>query len=648
MMRVNQANVSIDSARVRVLVGFTVEGPEANEFLHNVDNRLRAMPGARDLTLGQWNRKTIKSPGTCAASEYYTEDYYEHANRFLFEGAGQAGCSYWHYTETTAIEWLANCRLTVCDPKAVAEELDLQNLFFEEHGLTQHPVRLANNSGIELFISRAGVGVLSISLEFTEPLTESDLRTINHELATNQKAVWISKSGFDNPRHRIQPAAAIAPADRSKEADQPNTTQADFVTRLTEPRHAFRFEELVDWLLSPVAGARGFSVRRDPRNFIYSTIHLGKEIDFHDAATCESVRNALSHLAQVHTVSHPGEIERTSQAVSINSKHIAAVSLAGAAHAVARQTPPEGKDQHDYDKTQQLRAHVNYFSGYLLALIQRLVIQQVLNESGELLSARQNVLLEQDEATREDKQSPIDIRFADLQRRVMSFCVEGEFVLVSWRRTVQQFHEVSQTVSQIPQGIDAIRRELNDWESARQAETMAQSLVAMHQLQAKAEQQNETITHSLHAIENMQNKIEWLEVFIVLVYAIELGHVAAVTFGWAHSWWLGLTLLLFSVLGGLIGYFSLRPFEHASDKTKKGMKRLASLLAIAFVAFLFANCSWTKEQLRNHGLDIPEDHQEHKENAIDGEHNEAHGHAMEEAEATKSDAIETRSQTIDH
>lgn len=69
------------------------------------------------------------------------------------------------------------------------------------------------DSGIEMWISQLGVGILSISLRcsaITEKAAEdgtflSDLQKLNHALATAQKSIWLRPVGVENsPEHLHQ------------------------------------------------------------------------------------------------------------------------------------------------------------------------------------------------------------------------------------------------------------------------------------------------------------------------------------------------------------------------------------------------------------------------------------------------------------
>ena len=283
-----------------------------------------------------------------------------------------------------------------------------------------------------------------------------------------------------------------------------------------------------------------------------------------------------------------------------NRCHIAAIGLAGVAHAVALQPKtPDGKDNPN-DGRQRRRGHFDYFVAWLLALIQRLALQQMLNRAGHLLEQRRKLegrghayevtparagdhgnSGSQGHSENDDwnhKLGELDRRQSELRWRMLSFCLEGEFVVVSPRRTVQRFHETAQRVCEVPEGLSSSRRALEDWDSARQLEKNA---VLATQL-----------SHSVNAIKEMQSKIEWLEVFIVMVYAMEAAHIMSGAIGFGHNWFLAISMLILSVAGGLLGFMLLRPADHSSPETVRRMMQLGILLLVSIGLFLAANQVW--------------------------------------------------------
>lgn len=436
-------------------------------------------------------------PDEKIAHSRYMLEYVEHVVQFLFDGRGLTGCYYLRadtdpFTPPNRSIHVGSYLRAKSDiPHASNRPTPrgLAVLAASQPGWNDAPPPTANSAQRrirlgdcslrpELWISRLGLGLLSIPFLF-EPadgitsLDLNDLCDVHHALATGQRAVWID------------------PAD-------PHSNQT--------PVHV---HEIARQLLAPLKHLGTFQCQS--RGLIYSSLQMNVG-DGLSASATEDVLQALAMLAQIAPSSHPGGMPIENR-VRISHEHLGVIDLQGAAHATLVHADYTESRKGDFARERAKRTQIEYFPGYLLAVMQRLCLQELLQRAATVVSG-------------EFESRKID----EIHRLAQAFSLEGEFVQVSWRGSLQSFHESAQRACEVEQGLRTVREALDAFDRRTRA------------------LESESREHESHRAErNMQ----MLEVFLVAVYAVAVAHYLSEGFGFHNgplTGWLLVGVLLASIL----------------------------------------------------------------------------------------------------
>jgi hypothetical protein len=482
-----------------------------------------------------WKYDFVLSP-----HQTYTEDFYPPVQGFLFSQIATAGSfACWQLEPDQARPWFEKTRVTI----------DSAGKFFAK-------ISLRGNSGIEVFLSDLGVGLLSISLRLTEFPDLVWVRQLLHNLATaeepasrNVYPVTLSRAA------RLVDLEKVPPEQRAR-VSRPPGRHDTLSERLVREGGVYDWNELRDYLLAPLTS--GFGAQTiDRRAWCHTVLELGQSHDFQKAEDRRALKPILSALAQLHPKSHPGEVAGRTHGryFTVNRTHIAAVSLTGAAHAIARQP------SHTYDDLHLLRAHNTYFVAYLLASLQRLVLQQFLGEAqkslsvpwGEIASGGGNST---DATPRQRGSAPpalvVEPRLLELRRAIVRFGLTGEQLEVSQRGTIQRFYGMARDASAVPSAFAQLRAVISEWDGIERAERLHETA--------------QDLRKNVESLEHLQGEVGWVEVVIISVYVVQLAQIIGQGFGFPGSWWNGVSLLALSIfalaLAWLCGFY---PGKHKSE-----------------------------------------------------------------------------------
>ena len=427
----------------------------------------------------------------------YMREYIEHVVQFLFDGRGLTGC---YYLRADADPFASTNRpIRVGSYLRAEPQMPRASNRPSPHGLavlaasqpgwndappppatsTERRIRLGDCSlRPELWVSRLGLGLLSVPFHFepADGLTSLDLNDVcdvHHALATGQRAVWI-------------------------DAVDPPSNQT--------PVHV---HEIARQLLAPLKHLGTFQCQS--RGLIYSSLQMIVG-DGLSASATEDVLQALAMLAQIAPSSHPGGMP-LENVFRISHEHLGVIDLQGAAHATLVHANYSEPRKRDFAQERAKRTQIEYFPGYLLAVMQRLCLQELLQRAATAVSG-------------EFESRKID----EIHRLAQAFSLEGEFVQVSWRGSLQSFHESAQRACEVEQGLRTVREALDAFD--RQTRAL----------------ESESREHESHRAErNMQ----MLEVFLVAVYAVAVAHYLSEGFGFHNgplTGWLLVGVLLASIL----------------------------------------------------------------------------------------------------
>ena len=435
-----------------------------------------------------------------------------------------------------------------------------------------------------------------------------------HALATGQKEVWFCRHMLDG-----------YPSDENGVLRRP-----PFEECLHDNTQAFSWSEIVAWLLEPLR-ANGLQYQAENRDMASIAIQVPRTSSLEEAVARGQALSELAQLSQLHTTTHPGEMTGESHSVPlvINRSHVASMSLSGVAHAVSREIPSDGA-VNSYDIAHLRRAHFEYFVAWLVAVIQRLALRQSIERGVRLVQLRRNVASELDGLQREraqllnrrnrirekspgpkgwlqslfpgnpdpsmsqrlqqirDERKTVQGKLRRLQRhwstlraQLLDFNLQGEFVQVSPRSTVQHFYDKAQEATQVPAAQSKIRGAMTDWDTAQRAEDSAN-------MARKA-------NASIKAINRMHGNLEWVEILILGACLVEVMHYLS-----EHYINVIVSLVLLALVGTYAAVRLFRPQKHAPLNQAALIRAILLLLAVAVIsAVLLARESRTKTEGTN-------------------------------------------------
>ncbi|MFO1430501.1 MAG: hypothetical protein U1F76_10245 [Candidatus Competibacteraceae bacterium] len=474
---------------------------------------------------------------------YYRRDILDNVQSFLFDQETRGGCRYLKVDEATLHAWFHNWLLVRCP----------QHEYFTAH--------VSGGPGIELFISPYGVGVLSITLRVGDKLLvdghpytrvslePGDAQQFNYRVAQIRPATRPSlllphpnEHPFKSPPTGPM-AATLPPAPIS---------EAPFTERLGVIGGEISLDELQTFLLSPLQPL-GLEKVQDQFT-VYTVARFPPTIDFQQEEVGHRIGRLLSSLAQVEERQHAGAPEEDLLIPNalLNSRHWAAVSYLGAAHAVADQTPEPGKTSLPFNEERLLISRDRYFIGYLLALLQRLMLQRAVAQAGKV-------------ARSTDWSSPDALaQLRSLREDLLDFAVYGYFNEISSRDALNRYYHLVQRAFQVESTQERVRRAITDIDAT----------YTEQRHQEMAQRQHE-IVQELHAnvsrVTAIQTKIEWLEVFIISYYAAELAHLVGNLCPFNH--FKTYTIITWAVGAAAVSAWGLKPWQHDNAKPKSGKRR---------------------------------------------------------------------------
>jgi hypothetical protein len=512
---------------------------------HSVHEAATALLGA-SLPGRDGRRLTVwECPGP---HDLYREEVLDHVVEFLFPGTETAGCQYLKLSGAVGNRWFG----------------DLEARLPADMRL---PIRLVPAASIELFLSSYGVGLLSIALAAEQhELSVSTAIELNHRLSQLR---WSSVGDLhlSHPADDPQRWARLSPEARQNIPPVP-APDAPLEERLGRPGGTFTPGELVEELLRPLTT---FALQQvQERLSVYTVVRFGAEVDFEHPEVRATYAPLLSGLAQVEESTHAGAPTDTVGVTHtlLNRRHWAGVGLLGAAHLVADQEPPD----HPFNTARVPRVFLRYFIPYLAAVLQCHTLHRIVDDAAELVLAPY-----QDTAA----------RLAALRRHLLEFAVGGHFTQISSREALHRYYRLCQEGLDVAHAMAAARQALSDldaqYTTARQvrvAEDMAQNVAATREVQEGMQCLQHSMTAHLRTVAQVQVLVEYIEIFLVSVYAAHLWHmiepqrlIEEVSVPkWLHDILTilphGAWVFVIAMLAGGITALCLRPWRHRRSRTE--------------------------------------------------------------------------------
>ena len=387
--------------------------------------------------------------------------------------------------------------------------------------------------GIELFFAPFGVGVLSLAFRPTASTLDTAVATdFNYRLAQLRR-----KGGahlrIPHPSEQAESWNRLPEAVRQTIAPPP-APEAPLAQRLGVRGGCFTMTELITELLSPLAHL-GFEEIQSQLS-VYCVARFGTEMDLEDLGVRRQAWPFVAALAQIEEPDHAGALlDNPGLAHAIlNRRHWAAVGLYGAAHLLADQPPPRGAAEHPFNEQRVPRVRDKYFTPYVLSMLQRFFLHRTIDEAG--------MAVRQPTATR-------DKLLASLRADLLTFSVGGHFTLVSNRHVLHSFYQLAREGMDVPRAWDEVRRVISDLDGSSSAE--------------RQERIASDIARNLRVVARTQSMVEWIEIFLVSVYAAHLWEiVSADLVREPHRWLVSLGALACAVLGGVATAIILKPWKH--------------------------------------------------------------------------------------
>lgn len=388
--------------------------------------------------------------------------------------------------------------------------------------------------GIELFVSPYGTAILSVTITSSEgSWSLESIRQLNHGMHLGQ--AWVTRG---DPR-----VVPIESRLSDLECDVPN------------------LPALCDTLLGGALPygdlATQFKAIGVQRSFsVATTVRLKSEIDFDELRVRQEFLPDLIGLQGIWPATHcgvPADIASDQYpTMLLNRKHWLAAGHMGFAHLVADQI---GTDTAiiKFNDRRMVNATDKMFMQFLYPLTQRLALQAFLKEADEAC----------DELGSENREAGYE-RLAYLRVAHQHFTLRLHSAQLSEEDTSSRVYSYCRRALGVDQAAERLERMLSDVD--RQLTT--RESISIH---TKTQQ-------SLDTQNNLREKVEWIEVFVVTVYSVELAHHFGDAFAphenIHHHWsYPGVSMLIvatvtMAAIMNAVGLFEPHHAEHDARKAE--------------------------------------------------------------------------------
>ena len=504
----------------------------------------------------------------------YRDELLNHVTAFLFPDpsapspvpncpeAEAQGCCYLRVADEVAHKWFHGTEIPLS-------------------GGATMPVDVVAGVGIELFLSPQGIGVLSLALRpAKEGLSHDEAIDFNYRIAQFRRRQY---ARFHKKHRSEQPGYDKLSPDQKAAIPPPPEESTPLVDRLGVAGGSFDLLELIEHLLGPLESYGLPPVRKHFEEFlVYTVARFGPEVDFADKSIRDLLAPDLAKLAQVEEPAHSGtspELLSVPNEV-LNRRHWAAVGLLGAAHLVADQPPQQMGDRArevGFNEQKVSIVRDKYFIPYLIALLQRLVLNRAIEEAGRIVregdTAAPGRATSDEDGRNGQEGDDITPRLSTLRKELLEFGVGGHFTQVSTRHALHRFYQLARNGLDIPAAWEEVRRAIADLDAQATAENQAR-------LTRNAKKDLDVITR-------VQNFLHLIEYFLVSVYHAHLWHMFAAEneslkdwasrnfrfIGLNGDWFVSLGVIAFAGFGLLVAWvlnLFLERGQHGKGPTAGG------------------------------------------------------------------------------
>lgn len=429
------------------------------------------------------------------------------------------------------------------------------------------PAALWNRDGrdIELFLGAHGTGAISI--------------TLSHHAAGKGSSFHLGDIKAFNYR------LALPPTRRGKPSKAARITKAD-----GESYPATTLHELCHEFLSPLTAdpTLGIDIARSPNSLIpFTVLCFGSGVEFSSVTRPEGVvpqddlAGQASMLAQSFEAGHPLPIQDDHGALVriFHTDELMAVSEVGAAillSDIGAQPSPQKL---------QIRLDV-YFLCFLAALLQRMRLQHLLDKAAAVMFC-----------------PPGEARYRALEQLrsgMVDTAARGNLLSVSTRDVHNRYLRLCQDAMRVPQALSLVQQTISDLDASLQAERQSDSLGELAKTQRALrdlaqEQKGIAEKQKEHTgiMAATQNKVEWIEIFLISFYSAELTELVGKGFDLGHGY-LSYAVVIAMFSSGVVAAMLLKPWKHESSHTTSieppPRHFIVAVLVIAAVLLVFIWC----------------------------------------------------------
>jgi hypothetical protein len=446
----------------------------------------------------------------------YTEELLGNAGSFLFAG-GAGNCCYLRLRDGVA-DAIFHHAVLLLDRKV--------------------PIAIDPRAGVELFLAAQGAGVLSFAFKM-EFVGEDPAMAVEFNYRLSQLPQYnASELQIPHPADDPKRWGKIPEAKRAG-IPLPPAKDAPLAQRLATAGGSFFLQELVDVILQPL-NASGLAPIQ-PDFSVYTVLRLDSQTDMGEDAAQRVLGPILSGLTQVEERAHAGAVADDLPVVHLllNRRHWAATGQIGSAHLIADQPPLPGQKIFPFNEERVARVFLKYFIPYLMALLQRVVLHRVCSAAGKMMQKGQEVP-----------------EFETLRLSLLQFSTQGHFTQVSTRDALHRYYQMAR------RGLDV--------DTAWNETTRTLGEIDAHQSARRQEKLARDTASSLQFMARTQHLIEWVEIFLVSVYAAHLYHMSVSGLQSHSAKWLHhpLVFLTIAFLGGAVTALLLKPWRKKIPEAK--------------------------------------------------------------------------------
>ena len=485
------------------------------------------------------------------------------------------------------------------------------------------PIIVNAVTDIELFVTGFDVGVVSLTVELTskddDALSLDQIKTLLYYITQRREFRKVSIS-LTHPEDDLSRLSRIPKEVRGNIASPLHRDSAPLPERLGKQGGEIQLSELLRFLLPGSSeddnkhGVR-FVDAHQSQLANFSVIRFDSSVEFKVDAPHPELTPALSAITQLEEVDHAGAdlAESTVPYRVLNSKHVAAVGSLGSAHFVADQIRENVESGFNVSRVRLVAT--KYFTDFLVAYLQDQYLQKVAQDCCDLVEPLAGSL-----------NASCALAVGNLRAEVLEFDALCYVTRVSAREAHNQYYDLAQEglhvrrsmrdVDHQLEAIDALCRhqselqlnqEIRDLGRAQHAQ-QSELVKVNTSLRDSGEQRREhqgtlvevvgNLRESIRAIESMQNKIEWVELFLVGVYSVYLTNYLGENFSFPHTY-IGVSIIVIASIASAVTAILLEPWSHATSEMSRkrdgimaalrtflGWRQTVALIAVVFASYI--------------------------------------------------------------